>query len=228
MANKSKLDWRRRFVKAIYATHNDSPQIRAALSHLLETLDQDDICINVGSGGTVLHPRMINIDLFAGATINCNARAEQLPFVDNSVRLIVTQEVLEHVQGAQEAAKEMYRALQPNGILYCQVPFVIGYHPGPTDYWRFSKEGIRELIEAAGFQCDEVAVAVGPATGYYRIAVEFASVLVSLPQPRAYHLLKGLFALLFYPVKWLDPVMMKSAQVDRIAGGYYVIARKTG
>ena len=85
----------------------------------------------------------------------------------------------------------MYRVLQEGGTLYCQLPFIIGYHPGPTDYWRFTKEGIRELVEHAGFVCEEVEIAVGPATGFYRIAVEFFAIVMSSVSKKFYFLTKA-------------------------------------
>ncbi|MGH9966917.1 MAG: class I SAM-dependent methyltransferase [Pyrinomonadaceae bacterium] len=188
----------------------------------------DELGLNVGAGSTDLHPAMINVDLGLGPAIHCCAKAEQLPFASESFSLVMSQETLEHVRDPDSALREMNRVLRRNGTLYCQVPFIIGYHPGPTDFWRFSKEGIREVVERAGFTCEEVSIAVGPATGFYRIAVEFASILVSRLVPNLYHPAKGALALLLYPIKLLDGPLLRANQADRIAGGYYVIARKTG
>lgn len=60
---------------------------------------------------------------------------------------------------------------------------MLGYHPCPSDYWRFSSEGIRELVERSGLHCDEVAVAVGAGTGMYRIAVGYFVVAHKAPRP---------------------------------------------
>ncbi len=219
-------DLRRRFVSAIYATHNDSSQIRDALTRILSRLKPGDVGLNVGAGFTKLHPAILNLDIVTGTAIDCQAQAEHLPFADSVFDLILTQETLEHVRDPFLSVKEMYRVLKPNGVLYCQLPFVIGYHPGPTDFWRFSPEGIRALVEQAGFECEEVSIAVGPATGFYRIVVEFWAVLASALFGPLYYPVKGLAAVGFYPLKWLDGPMLRSAQVNRIAGGYFVIAHK--
>ena len=219
-------NWRQRFVHSVYATHNESPQIKQALQKCLSRLQQNEIGLNIGAGYTKLHPAMFNIDLIADSFINCQAKAEHLPFANASFSLIATQETLEHVQDPHLAVAEMYRVLRDGGTLYCQLPFIIGYHPGPTDYWRFSKEGIRELIEKAGFQCDEVAIAVGGGTGFYRIAVEFTATVFSRFFSPLYRPIKGGMALILFPLKWLDPLLSSGDQADRIAGGYYVIAKK--
>jgi len=220
-------DWRSRFVSTVYATHNKSSQIKRALGKCLARLEDGEVGLNVGAGSTELHPAVVNLDLALSATVDCCARAEYLPFSNSSFSVILSQETLEHVRDPYRTIREMHRVLQDGGTLYCQVPFIIGYHPGPTDFWRFSREGVRELMEHSGFICEEIGIAVGPATGFHRIGVEFVAVLLSRLLPCLYHPVKGLVALLLYPVKWLDPLLLKGKQADRIAGGYYVIARKS-
>jgi len=69
-------------------------------------------------------------------------------------------------------------------------------------------------------------MAVGPATGFHRIAVEFAATIAASICTRLYIPTKAAMALLLYPIKWLDPLLMKGPQGDRIAGGYVVICKR--
>ena len=120
----------------------------------------------------------------------------------------------------------MKRVLRRGGILYCQVPFTIGYHPGPTDFWRFTIQGIRELVQREGLEVQQLDIAVGPGTGFYRIAVEFIATGASRLWPSLYFPFKALMALFLYPFKWYDSFLIKAPQKDRIAGGYFVICRR--
>ncbi len=65
-----------------------------------------------------------------------NAAGEYLPFSSNSFDLILSHEVLEHVQDDQAAAREMARVLRPGGRIVLFVPNR-GY-PFETHgvYWR--------------------------------------------------------------------------------------------
>src|SRR5215472_13630172 len=222
--NKKTL--RERFVSSIYATHNRSPEIRSTLDQCLSILRPGARGLVVGAGSTNLHPALINLDLVPNPTVHVCASAEHLPFPDAVFDLVLSQEVLEHVRDPFQAMREMKRVLKTGGVLYCQVPFIIGYHPGPTDFWRFTREGIVAVVEQAGLTCNEVKIAVGPGTGLYRITVEFIAVSAARLWAALYKPVKGLSALLFYPLKWLDPILAGSPQADRIPGGYLAIATR--
>lgn len=215
------------FVKNIYATHNNSFKIKRALAEVFNILkNTNSLGLNVGSGNSKLHPSIINLDIYPFENVHCCSDAVNLPFKNHTFDLVISQETLEHIRDPNLVLGEIYRVLKKKGILYLQLPFIIGYHPGPADFWRFTKEGIEELVIKNDFNILKIEIAVGPATGFYRIIVEFGAVLISSLFPKGYLLFKGMFALLFYPIKLLDIFMIHSKNSDRIAGGYYIIAEK--
>lgn len=215
------------FIKYIYADHNHCPSVKKALKPLLKSLDEPGRSgLNIGSGGTHLHPNLKNLDIFPGKYVDIVAKAESIPCENESFDIIVTQETLEHVSDPFKAMEEIKRLLKKEGKAYIQLPFIIGYHPGPTDFLRFTKEGIMELAIRNDLKIIDVGITVGGGSGYYRISVEFFSCLLAIPLFFAYKPLKLLFSIVLLPLKLFDILFKLSKQKDRIPGGYYIVAQK--
>ena len=219
-------EWRQRFVRAVWATHNDSPAVRRALESVLASAGGQARGLNVGAGDTRWGPRFVHLDLGPTPAADVIADAQALPFSPRSFEVVVSQETVEHLADPFAAVAEMGRVLAPGGWIYLQAPFIIGYHPGPEDYWRFTRTGLARLLERAGVRLIRLDRAVAAGTGFYRILVEFLAGGVARVLPAAYRPAKGLASLLCFPLKWLDPLLGSGAQADRIAGGYFAIGRK--
>jgi SAM-dependent methyltransferase len=214
------------FVKKVYADHNDTRKVKQALSKLLRNLPEDAEGLNIGAGRTKIDSRIQNLELEQGEGIDLVGSVEDIPAKDSSFDFVITQEVLEHVESPLKGIKEIHRVLKPGGLAYIQLPFIIGFHPCPNDYWRFSHEGMRALADSSGLDVIELDMSVGPAVGFYRILVEFFAVLISFNVYSIYKSAKLSASLFFYPIKWLDPLLSKSPQARRIAGGYYMLCKK--
>lgn len=216
----------RAFVSGLYANHNSSPNVVRRLDELLGRFGDKGLTVNIGAGLPRLHPQMKNLDLAAGEGVDVVGSVLDLPFESNSAELVVCQEVLEHVSDPFLAMREIHRIVKPGGVAFVQLPFVLGDHPCPDDFWRFTRQGIVELAEQAGFSDVKQEVTVGSANGFYRVGVEFFAILLSLPMPRLYRYTKGAAALFLYPLKWLDRLMDRHPQAHRVAGGFFIVATK--
>lgn len=73
--------------------------------------------------------------------------AHSLPFADGTFDTVLLLEVLEHLPEPQTAVKEAKRVLSPNGRLILSTPFLYPIHDAPTDYQRWTKYGLRHLVE---------------------------------------------------------------------------------
>ena len=224
--SKIKEDIKYYFIKTVYGDHNSSNKVKKAIRSVLNDMPKNGIGLNIGSGRTSIDPRIKNLEINDGENIDYVGKAESIPLSENSLDLIICQEVLEHTENFKVALHEMYRVLKPGGQLYLQTPFIIGYHPCPNDYWRFTNEGINYIAREANFKIIDHGESVGVATGFYRIGVEFFSISFSLIIPFLYKPFKTIFALLFYPIKLLDPILSFSKESHRISGGFYIICKK--
>lgn len=77
--------------------------------------------------------------------------AHLLPIRDASIDTLVFTEVLEHVADPRRVVAELSRVLRPEGCLILSVPFLVPVHADPSDFWRFTEEGLRKLLVDSGF-----------------------------------------------------------------------------
>ena len=63
--------------------------------------------------------------------------------------------VLEHCTHPFRAADNMTRLLKARGKICLSVPFSWGFHGYPSDYWRFTHQGVRLLFPKLEFDLDQ-------------------------------------------------------------------------
>jgi SAM-dependent methyltransferase len=66
--------------------------------------------------------------------------------------LIIADQVFEHVRTPWRAARNVKTMLRPGGHFLCVVPFLLKVHGYPDDCTRWTENGIRWLLEDAGFE----------------------------------------------------------------------------
>ncbi|MCC6342757.1 MAG: class I SAM-dependent methyltransferase [Bryobacterales bacterium] len=88
-----------------------------------------------------------------------------LPFVAGCFDAAINIVTLEHVRDPAGVLKELGRALRPGGRLLLAAPQDWEVHQAPNDYFRYTRYGVRHLLEEAGF----VEIAVQPGGGYFRL-----------------------------------------------------------
>ena len=81
---------------------------------------------------------------------------------DATVDLVTSFQVLEHVPDVRLYLDEAARILAPGGSLLLSTHGVWPYHPHPTDFWRWTQDGLRQVITQAGFEIDYQHGLVGP------------------------------------------------------------------
>jgi SAM-dependent methyltransferase len=71
-----------------------------------------------------------------------------LPFADGEFDAVISDQVLEHVNGnPQQAIDESLRVLKPKGLMVHTTCFINPIHDHPHDYWRFTPNGLKILAE---------------------------------------------------------------------------------
>jgi SAM-dependent methyltransferase len=80
-----------------------------------------------------------------------------LPFADCSFDHVLCTEVIEHVPDPCAFVADLYRVLRPGGSLALTAPWSARLHHLPHDYHRFTRYGLRALLEGAGFATMDIA-----------------------------------------------------------------------
>jgi SAM-dependent methyltransferase len=213
-------------VKHVYAAQDKSRSVRDCIDGLLGELSSTGWALNLGAGESDPRPRTINLDIQDSEHIDILAKGTELPFHDQSLDLVISQEVLEHIDAPLDTIAEVHRVLRSGGKFYCQVPFIIGFHPGPSDYWRFSKQALEHLFDNESWKLQTLDLTLGHGSGLYRVLVEFLAVTASAISQRLYRPTKLLAALLCMPLQWFDFLTPLSQEKDRIPAGYFCVAVK--
>ena len=75
----------------------------------------------------------------------------QGPLAEGRFDLVIAEQVFEHVLRPDRAAANIYEMLRPGGIFVISTPFLLKVHGAPSDLYRWTEEGMRQLLETAGF-----------------------------------------------------------------------------
>lgn len=140
------------------------------------------------------------------------------PLTADSYDEVVAFNVLEHVFNYRGLLKESRRVLKNGGKLIIGVPFLIQVHPSPHDYWRYTGETLKLILEEAGFKDIQVStVGSGPFTASVQI----------LNNALTFNWLRVVVGV---KMRILDKIASRFRSADKLSAeyplGYFVTARK--
>src|SRR3974390_129392 len=76
----------------------------------------------------------------------------KLPLSAEGYDLVLSTQVLEHVESPATYLHECYRVLKPNGYLLLTTHGIFEEHGCPYDYWRWTSFGLQKIVEEAGLK----------------------------------------------------------------------------
>jgi SAM-dependent methyltransferase len=96
--------------------------------------------------------RITNYDIAAEARDVIVGPIESMPFEDATFDSVLCNAVLEHVADAEASMRELVRVVKPNGHIVVAVPFLQPFHAAPTDFRRYTADGLGDLGARAGLE----------------------------------------------------------------------------
>lgn len=150
---------------------------------------------------------------------------EKLPFNDMEFDLVLSSQVLEHVENTELYLSECHRVLKPGGILILSTHGTWQFHSAPIDVQRWTSYGLKKLIERYGFEIRDFIPALGQLALTSQLRLTFYHSFVN-------EVFKP-FKLIYYPLSFLYQLKMKIEDAvtpqrvkDRDSAYYIVIAIK--
>jgi SAM-dependent methyltransferase len=115
--------------------------------------------LNAGAGHRDISPlvdgELYNQDIKPAPHIQIEGPLHEIPVEDGFFDTIICNAVLEHVENPDEVMSEFRRVCRSGGTLYLTVPFMQPEHLDPTDYQRYTIDGLKRLVTRHGFEVTE-------------------------------------------------------------------------
>jgi SAM-dependent methyltransferase len=180
--------------------------------------------LNIGSGSRRLDLETLNLDLLAGEELDIQGDLLHFPIKDEIVETVVCTGVLEHVSDPHKAVEEIYRVLKFEGKVFLEIPFMQTVHASPKDFYRWTPDGIRQLMHT--FDVIDFHVVAGPASALAWQFQETMAMLFSFNSNVLYKIGLRVFGWLAMPLSWLDILLERNPMAWHAASGYALTAVK--
>jgi len=164
----------------------------------------------------------INLDIDPALGVDVQADAHLLPFQDAQFTRVECDAVLEHVVNPEIVMREIARVLEPGGWAHVVTPFCHPFHAYPSDYRRFTPEGLRTM--ASGLEVISTGWRTGPAATMLVFTFEFAKMLLPWRWWRV--IAHAALGWTLWPLRYLDLYLLRSPYAQRLGNHCYVWLRK--
>ena len=200
--------------------------LKKRIGKLLSGRADEVLILNLGSGTNRLHPEVINVDIFGFKNVDVVADITDTPFKDDTVDVVICDSVMEHISDTAGAFREISRIVKPGGIFILTSLFMYPYHSSPNDFFRWTEDGMKYVLQQNRFSIKERGIHGGPMGALQGVLMHIFAIAFSFGSRTLYFLLVQLFMVLFSPLKLLDPLFMISSFSTDLSSDIFIIAEK--
>jgi len=190
----------------------------------LEKYNISEKILNIGSGPKNFGKGVLNFDIEKYPGVDIVGDIQNTALKDGEFSGIICDSVLEHIKDPRKAVSEMHRILKPGGLLYVGTPFLYPFHSAPSDFQRWTREGLIELLK--DFEITESGTRSGPFSTLTVYLCYLFSTIFSFGSKSVYVFLNNISIFIFFPIKFLDIVFHYWPKSENMAAVLYVVAKK--
>lgn len=160
----------------------------------------------------------ICLDMFEGKGVDIVGDASKMPLENESFDTIICNSVLEHVKNPEQVVLECHRVLKRGGYCVISAPFLTPIHSDPSDYFRYTPEGLKELFLKQNFFVEEY----GSMGSIWTVLSAFIKFTFFNPYQKSTRLSRGTFRRIENMFLFLD----RHSNAGRIYSQSFIIAKK--
>jgi len=202
--------------------------------YLVDIFNNDkDTILDLGCGEKpsyheFIKGKIVCCDIVKNKIAHVVGDADNLPFKENSFDKIISINSFYYFKNPFSVAKDLHKILKKNGKIILVVPFFYPIHDIPFDRYRFTKYGLRTMLEKH-FRVDEIKT-IG---GFFNMpAIILHSFIKGLPLmfPKSMRNFIKIIAYVLYPLyitAQLVSILDIFDKTDRFPTYYFVVASKT-
>ena len=144
---------------------------------------------------------------------------ESLPFKACIADTITAFQVIEHLAEPEKFLLEAYRILKDKGRIFITVPFMWHVHEAPHDYYRYTRYGLKYILEKTGYNVEDIT----ENTGFWQMWILKFNYHIYRKAPRY---MKSILVPAWWFGQKISPYMDKIDRAPQETASYTVIAKK--
>lgn len=232
MSSPNKRLFPRRYAHNYYALTRLKNVVGEIIRKYVDGKAGEKRLIDYGCGDAPYLPLFVDkVRQYVTCDIEGNALADvkigpdgRVPLPDKSFDIVLSVQVLEHVDDVAQYLSEANRLLKEDGLLLLSTHGQWIWHPFPRDLWRWTHEGLSCTLEKSGFEIIDTMWMLGMLAYSSQLRLFYLQRRMANKGP--------MLKFVFYVVSFVYNVLMsfqdklESRQGKDNAAVYFVVARK--
>lgn len=202
-------------------------KIEFVVKHFLAANPEKLVLADFGCGNKPYEPvvapyvaKYIGIDLPENQAADIHiSPSGKIELNESSLDVVLSTQVLEHVENPIHYLQEANRVLKTDGQLILSTHGYWMFHPDPTDFWRWTSTGLKKIVTEAGFEVVYFSGIIGRSAMGLQLFQD--GLLFKLPK-----FLRPVLAVVMQPLIILFDKTTSQATRDKDACTFVLVAKK--